>query len=97
MEIQASAPILWQAPGFAYRMFMLVDEQYFNGWMAALDEMRRPNWRETYVQTTRDIAARRGRSLDVVAKELGLEGCSHAARRTPARRAARTRRPALPR
>jgi PHD/YefM family antitoxin component YafN of YafNO toxin-antitoxin module len=89
-----------EAEGTVYRItrggrgsMVLVDEQYFNGWMAALDEMRRPNWRETYAQTTRDIAARRGRSLDVVAKELGLEGSSHAARRTPARRAPRTRRP----
>ena len=59
---------------------------YFNGWMAALDEMRHPGWREEYAQTTRDIAARRGRDLDVVVKELGLEGHPHATRRTPARR-----------
>jgi PHD/YefM family antitoxin component YafN of YafNO toxin-antitoxin module len=69
---------------------VLVDEQYFNGWLAALDEMRRPDWREVHDRTTRDIAAGRGRDLDRVAKELGLEGRSHAARRNPARRPART-------
>jgi len=68
---------------------VLVDEEYFNGWMAALDEMRRPDWREVYDQTTRDIAAGRGRDLDVVVKELGLEGRSRAHRRGPAPRAAR--------
>ena len=71
---------------------VLVDEEYFNGWMAALDEMRRPDWREVYARTTRDITAGRGRDLDSVAKELGLEGHSHAGRRKPARRAARPRR-----
>jgi PHD/YefM family antitoxin component YafN of YafNO toxin-antitoxin module len=64
---------------------VLVDEAYFNGWMAALDEMRRPDWREVYDQTSRDIAAGRGRDLDVVAKELGLEGRSHTARRATTR------------
>jgi hypothetical protein len=71
---------------------VLVDEEYFNGWMAALDEMRRPDWREVYDQTSRDIAAGRGRDLDTVAKELGLEGRSHAVRRKSARRTARPRR-----
>jgi PHD/YefM family antitoxin component YafN of YafNO toxin-antitoxin module len=88
-----------EAEGTVYRItrggrgsMVLVDEHYFNGWMAALDEMRRPDWREVYDQTTRDIAAGRGRSLDVVAKELGLEGRSHADRSAPAPRAARPRR-----
>jgi len=88
-----------ESEGTVYRItrggrgsMVLVDEQYFNGWMAALDEMRRPDWRETYAQTTRDIAARRGRTLEVVAKELGLEGSRHPARRAPARRAPTGRR-----
>jgi len=87
------------AEGTVYRItrggrgsMVLVDEEYFNGWMAALDEMRRPDWREVYDQTTRDIAAGRGRDLDVVAKELGLEGRSHPHRRGATRRAARPRR-----
>jgi PHD/YefM family antitoxin component YafN of YafNO toxin-antitoxin module len=88
-----------EAEGTVYRItrggrgsMVLVDEHYFNGWMAALDEMRRPDWRETYDQTSRDIAAGRGRSLDIVAKELGLEGRSHTARRAPARGAPRVSR-----
>jgi hypothetical protein len=44
------------------------------GWLAALDEMRRPDWREVYAQTTQDVATRRGRNLDVIVKESGLEG-----------------------
>jgi PHD/YefM family antitoxin component YafN of YafNO toxin-antitoxin module len=88
-----------EAEGTVYRItrggrgsMVLVDEAYFNGWMAALDEMRRPDWRETYDQTSRDIAAGRGRDLDVVARELGLEGRPHAARRTATRRTPRPRR-----
>jgi hypothetical protein len=46
--------------------------QYITAWMAALEEMSRPGWRAEYDQTTQDIAARRGRELDVVLKELGL-------------------------
>jgi hypothetical protein len=71
---------------------MRVDEQYFHGWLAALDEMRRPDWREAYAQTTRDIAARRGRSLGIVAKELGLAGAREPARNQPTRRVGRPRR-----
>jgi PHD/YefM family antitoxin component YafN of YafNO toxin-antitoxin module len=88
-----------EAEGTVYRItrggrgsMVLVDEEYFNGWMAALDEMRRPDWREVHDQTSRDIAAGRGRNLDTVAKELGLEGRSHAGRRGSARRIARPRR-----
>jgi PHD/YefM family antitoxin component YafN of YafNO toxin-antitoxin module len=88
-----------ESEGTVYRItrggrgsMVLVDEDYFNGWMAALDEMRRPDWREAHAQTTRDIAAGRGHDLDLVVKELGLEGLSRAARKTPARRTARRRR-----
>ena len=88
-----------EAEGTVYRItrggrgsMVLVDEAYFNGWMAALDEMRRPDWQETYDQPSRDIAAGRGRDLDVVARELGLEGRPRAARRTATRRTPRPRR-----
>jgi PHD/YefM family antitoxin component YafN of YafNO toxin-antitoxin module len=70
---------------------VLVDEDYFNGWMAALDEMRRPDWREVHERTTRDIAAGRGRDLDAVAKELGLEDRPHAGGRRSTRRTPRAR------
>ena len=71
---------------------VLVDEEYFDGWMAALDEMRRFGWREVWAETSRDIAAGRGRSLDVVAKELGVDGSPHAKGRNPAARSPGTRR-----
>jgi PHD/YefM family antitoxin component YafN of YafNO toxin-antitoxin module len=68
---------------------VLVDEEYFEGWLAAIDEMRRPDWREVYAETSRDIDSRRGRNLDVVARELGLEGPSNAQGRRAASRPAR--------
>lgn len=46
---------------------------YVRGWIAALDEMRRPDWRDVHDRTRRDIAAGRGRELDEIARELGLE------------------------
>ena len=71
---------------------VLVDNEYFEGWMAAIDEMRRPNWQETLAEARRDAAAGRGRSLDAVAKELGLERSPAAKSRKPARRAPGPRR-----
>ena len=71
---------------------VLVDNEYYEGWMAAIDEMRRPDWRESLAEGRRDAASGRGRSLDVIAKELGLEGSPDATRRTPARGASRARR-----
>jgi len=55
--------------------------QYLRGWAAALDEMRRPDWREVHDQTSRDIAAGRGRDLETVAKELGFQRRSGQKRR----------------
>jgi PHD/YefM family antitoxin component YafN of YafNO toxin-antitoxin module len=71
---------------------VLVDEEYFDGWMAALDEMRRKDWREVWVETSADIDARRGRTLDAVVKERGLEGPAHPKSRKAAPRASRGRR-----
>lgn len=71
---------------------VLVDNEYYEGWMAAIDEMRRPDWREVLAEGRRDSAAGRGRSLDVIAKELGLEAAPKSKSRTPARRTARNRR-----
>jgi PHD/YefM family antitoxin component YafN of YafNO toxin-antitoxin module len=68
---------------------VLVDEEYFEGWLAAIDEMRRPDWREVYAETGRDIESRRGRSLDVVARELRLEDSPNAQGRRAASRPAR--------
>lgn len=89
-----------ESEGTVYRItrggrgsMVLVDNEYFEAWMAAIDEMRRPDWRETLAEGRRDAAAGRGRSLGVIAKELGLEGSPDPKSRTPARRAAPTRRP----
>jgi PHD/YefM family antitoxin component YafN of YafNO toxin-antitoxin module len=71
---------------------VLVDNEYFEGWMAAIDEMRRPDWREALTEGRRDAAAGRGRSLDAIAKELGLEGSPQPKSRAPARRAPTPRR-----
>jgi PHD/YefM family antitoxin component YafN of YafNO toxin-antitoxin module len=71
---------------------VLVDEEYFDGWMAAIEEMQRPDWRAVLDETRRDVAAGRGRSLDSIVKEKGLEGSAHVSGRKPARRAPRARR-----
>ena len=71
---------------------LLVDEEYFEGWLAARDEMRRANWKTVYAETGRDIEAGHGRPLDDVAREPGLEGTAHAKGRGAAPRAARARR-----
>ena len=55
--------------------------RYLRGWAAALDEMRRSDWREVYDQTSRDIAAGRGRGLETIVKELGLQSRSGQTRR----------------
>jgi len=71
---------------------VLVDHEYFDAWMAAIDEMRRPDWREVLVEGRRDAASGRGRSLEVIAKELGLEGPSEPRSRSAAGRTPSTRR-----
>jgi len=71
---------------------VLVDTEYYQGWMAAIDEMRRRDWREVLAEGHRDAAAGRGRSLDVIAQELGLEGSPRPKSRPPTRRTPRTSR-----
>lgn len=90
------------AEGTVYRItrggrgaMVLVDQEYFDGWMAAIEEMQRPDWREVLAETKRDVAAGRMRTLDEYVKERGLEstkGSPHASGRKPARRAPRPRR-----
>ena len=74
------------------RGMVLVDNEYYEGWMAAIDEMRRRDWREVLAEGRRDAAAGRGRSLDVIAKERELEGSPHPKNSPPARRTSRARR-----
>jgi hypothetical protein len=70
----------------------LADERYLNSWMAALDEMRRPDWREVHDETTKAIAQDRGEDLDVIVKVLGFDGSSRRTRSKPTRRPVRPRR-----
>jgi PHD/YefM family antitoxin component YafN of YafNO toxin-antitoxin module len=72
---------------------VLVDEEYFEAWMAAIEEMQRPGWREALEEGRRDVAAGRGRDLDTIVKELGLEDQSDRKSRKPSKRAAGTGRP----
>ncbi len=71
---------------------VLMDDEYFAGWIAAIEELQRPGWREAWARSDRDIAARRGRNLDAITKELGLDDSSHSTGRATASRAAGTRR-----
>lgn len=71
---------------------VLVDQEYFDGWMAAIDEMRRPGWREALAEARRDAAAGRGRDLEVIMKEMGLEGTTRGKGRRSATRSSRPRR-----
>ena len=88
-----------EASGTIYRItrggrgsMVLVDEEYFEGWLAALDEMRRPDWQKVHAETSRDIVAGRGRPLDDVARKIELEGRTHAKGRRATPRALRGRR-----
>ncbi len=69
---------------------VLVDEEYFEGWMAAIEEMRRPDWQEVLAETRRDVAARRGKTLDAVLKERDLADSSHSKGRKTVRGPTRT-------
>jgi PHD/YefM family antitoxin component YafN of YafNO toxin-antitoxin module len=71
---------------------VLVDDEYFEGWMAAIDEMRRPDWRQVLAEGRRDATEGRGRTLEAVVKELGIEDSPKPARRAPARKPAPSRR-----
>ncbi len=37
---------------------VLIDEEYFEGWMAAIEEDPRPDWQQVLVETRRDVADR---------------------------------------
>jgi PHD/YefM family antitoxin component YafN of YafNO toxin-antitoxin module len=75
-----------------HRSLVLMDKQFLDGWIAAIEFMQRPNWREEWEEAQRDIAEGRLYDLDDVLKELGLEDAPHRSRKPSARRAATTRR-----
>jgi PHD/YefM family antitoxin component YafN of YafNO toxin-antitoxin module len=66
---------------------VLVDEEYFEGWMAALDEMSRPGWKALLDTSRGEVDTGHGKDLETVAKEMKLEGKAHTHRRTAAPRA----------
>ena len=57
-----------------HRAMLLVDDDYFESRLAMLDIQRAfPNWREAWARSQRELAEGRGRTLDEVARELGLD------------------------
>ena len=56
---------------------VLLDEEYFDGWMAAIEEMQRPGWQAALRRSRQDVAAGRGKDLESIVKELGLEDPAH--------------------
>ena len=89
------------AEGTVYRItrggrgaMVLVDKEYFDGWMAAIEEMQRPDWREVLEETRRDVSAGRGRTLDSSSAHprTFCIAAPRAGSRKPARRASRNRR-----
>jgi PHD/YefM family antitoxin component YafN of YafNO toxin-antitoxin module len=73
------------------RGMVLLDEDYYESWIAAIELMQQPDWKETLEQGRRDIAEGRTVPLEKVLRELGLEDSPHAKSRAPSRRASRVR------
>ena len=74
-----------------HRTMILVDEEELDGYIAALEFMSRPNWREQLEQSERDVAEGRTYSLDEVLGDLGLERTANGIRKKPSRKPAATR------
>jgi PHD/YefM family antitoxin component YafN of YafNO toxin-antitoxin module len=66
---------------------VLVDEEYYQGWKAAIEEMQRPGWRAAWERSNRDIAEGKGRDLDAILKDLRLDDSANRRRRTTTKRA----------
>lgn len=54
-----------------HRAMLLMDDSYFDGWKAAIELMQRPNWREEWARSERELAQGRGRMLSEILQELG--------------------------
>jgi PHD/YefM family antitoxin component YafN of YafNO toxin-antitoxin module len=80
-----------ESAGHMYRIkgprgaMLLMDWEQYESWREMLALMRRPNWQSEWVQMERDASARRGRDLDTVVQELGLEVSTRSPRRGAAR------------
>ena len=87
------------ASGAVYRIerrgkagMMLMDADYYEGWRAAIELMKQPDWRAQWDRALEERASGVGRALDDVATELGLDRPAQPHRRGTASRAATTRR-----
>lgn len=69
-------------PGRATMLMM--DEEYFESWLAVIDLMKNPKWREELEQSKRDFAEGRYRTLDEIEKELDLDRPAPTRRRAAA-------------
>jgi hypothetical protein len=72
------------------RGMVLLDEDYYEGWIAAIELMQQPDWKETLEQGQRDIAEGRTIPLEKVLRDLGLDS-PHTKGRTATRGTARAR------
>jgi len=59
------------------RSVLLVDEERYEGWMAAFEFMQRPNWRAELDEAERDAVEGRLYDLSDVLREFGLEDTRH--------------------
>jgi len=72
---------------------LLMQEEYFEGWLVAIELMQNPKWREELEQSKRDFAEGRFRTLDEIEKELGLDRPAPTRRRSGAASTSRARQP----
>ena len=79
------------------RTMLLMNEDYFEGWLSVIELMKQPNWREELEQSRQDFAAGRGRDLEEVVREIGLDRRAQPRRRSAAPRSSRAGGKANPR
>jgi PHD/YefM family antitoxin component YafN of YafNO toxin-antitoxin module len=65
---------------------MLMDADHYEGWRAAIELMKLPDWRARWDRAMAERAAERGRALTDVARELGLDRPAKSHRRGTATR-----------
>jgi PHD/YefM family antitoxin component YafN of YafNO toxin-antitoxin module len=71
---------------------LLMDEEYYQGWMMTIELMQQPNWREEWDQATRDFAQGIARPLEEVVEEIRRDRLAKSSSRRPASRASGRRR-----
>jgi PHD/YefM family antitoxin component YafN of YafNO toxin-antitoxin module len=71
---------------------LMMTEEYFEGWLVVAELSGNPEVREQLEQSRRDAAAGRGRTLDEIEKELGLDRPASTSRSRAASRTTRASR-----